>query len=164
MPLRGVIEGFYNQPFPHTERVRLLRFLAQNNFNYYIYAPKNDPYHRQLWRESYPEDEQKNFQELVQAANATGITFNFGISPGLNINYNDPAEVGKLESKLKQMFDLGIRAFTLCLDDIPDSNHANEKMARDQVKVVNELSRFLKALDPNCQLFFVPTVYCRDRP
>jgi hyaluronoglucosaminidase len=159
MQFRGVIEGFYNQPWAHPERVRMIRFLAQNNCNYYIYAPKNDPYHRQLWRKSYPEDEKKNFAELVQTANAVGLTFNYGISPGLNINYHDPAEIDKLKSKLKEMFDLGVRAFTLCLDDIPDSDNADEKMARDQTKVVNELNQWLKSLDSKCTLFFVPTVY-----
>jgi len=159
MPIRGVIEGFYNQPWPHTERVRLLRFLARNGFNHYIYAPKNDPYHRQLWRESYPEDEKKNFQELVDTGNALGIIINYGISPGLSINYNDPAEVEALKRKLKEMFDLGLRAFILCLDDIPESNRADQKMALDQVKLVNEIHQFLKSLDPNCRLFFCPTVY-----
>jgi len=159
MPFRGVVEGFYNQPWAHPERVRLIRFLAQNNCNYYIYAPKNDPYHRQLWRKSYPEDQKKNFAELVRTADAVGLTFNYGISPGLNINYKDPAEIEKLKSKLKEMFDLGVRAFTLCLDDIPDSNNADEKMAMDQVKVVNDLHKWLKSLDPKCTLFFVPTVY-----
>jgi len=158
-PMAGVVEGFYNQPFAHPERLRLIRFLAQNHLNYYIYAPKNDPYHRQLWRESYPEDAKRNFSELVQTAKALGVTFNYGISPGLNIDYNAPQEVSGLEAKLREMFELGFRAFTLCLDDIPRSNRADQKMALEQVRVVNQLNRFLKNLDPECTLFFVPTVY-----
>jgi len=157
--IRGVIEGFYNQPWTHPERIRMLRFMARSGFNYYIYAPKNDPYHRQLWRESYPLDEQNNFRELVQSAKALGITFNYGVSPGLNIDYNQPKEKELLKAKLKQMFELGVRAFTLCLDDIPGSAQANQGMALDQIKLVNELYRFLKFLDKDCQLFFVPTVY-----
>jgi len=157
--IRGVIEGFYNQPWTHTERIRMLRFMAKNGFNYYIYAPKNDPYHRQLWRESYPLEEKENFKELVMTANALGITLNYGISPGLNIDYNAPKEKELLKAKLKEMFELGVRAFTLCLDDIPGSARANQEMALDQVKLVNELYRFLKSLDKGCQLFFVPTVY-----
>jgi hypothetical protein len=159
IPFRGVVEGFYNQPWPHPERVRLIRFLSQHGCNYYIYAPKNDPFHRQLWRQSYPEDEKKNFEELVRTADAVGVTFNYGISPGLNIDYKNPAEIEILKSKLKEMFDLGVRAFTLCLDDIPESDNADGKMAEDQLKVVNELNRWLKSLDPKCTLFFVPTVY-----
>lgn len=159
MPIRGVIEGFYNEPWPHTERVRLLRFIAQNSFNHYIYAPKNDPYHRQLWRESYPDDQKENFRELVDTASALGISFTYGISPGLNINYNDPAEVETLKKKLKEMFELGVRSFILCLDDIPGSDRADEKMALDQVKLVDEIHRYLKSLDKNCELFFCPTVY-----
>ena len=161
MRIRGVIEGFYNQPWSHPARVRLLRFLAQNNFNYYIYAPKNDPYHRQLWRESYPKEEKRNFQELIDTAKALGITINYGISPGLDIDYTAPKEVDALKEKLREMFELGFRSFTLCLDDIPGSNRANQKMAEEQVKLVNQINQYLKSLEPNCELFFVPTVYSR---
>ncbi|MFW5888016.1 MAG: beta-N-acetylglucosaminidase domain-containing protein, partial [Bacteriovoracia bacterium] len=38
--IRGVIEGFYGFYYTFSERNDLIKFLGNNNFNYYIYAPK----------------------------------------------------------------------------------------------------------------------------
>ena len=47
VPLRGVVEGFYGTPWTFAERVEILEFCRQNNLNAYIYAPKDDIYHRE---------------------------------------------------------------------------------------------------------------------
>ncbi|GEM_PF-1401314 len=161
MPIRGVIEGFYNDPWPHQERLNLIAFMEDVHLNHYLYAPKDEPYHRQLWREPYPAEELENFRELVLACQAHRVTFNYGISPGLDINYKDPEEIKTLKARLKSLFDIGVRAFTLALDDIPGSDKADARMAADQVKVVNEIHAWLKGLDPETRLFFCPTVYSR---
>jgi hyaluronoglucosaminidase len=161
MPVRGVIEGFYNDPWPHQERLNLIAFMEDVHLNHYLYAPKDEPYHRQLWREPYPAEGLANFRELVLACHAHRVTFNYGISPGLDINYNNPEEIKTLKARLKTLFDIGVRAFTLALDDIPGSGKADARMASDQVKVVNEIHTWLKGLDPETQLFFCPTVYSR---
>lgn len=158
---RGVIEGFYNDPWPHQERLKMISFLEDAGFNYYIYAPKVEPFHRQLWREAYPAAELKNFAELVVACRAHGITFNYGISPGLDMDFKDAAEVVRLKEKLKSLFDTGIRAFTLCFDDIPSASRADRAVGEVQVKIVNDVFDYLRSLDPGVQLFFVPTVYSR---
>ena len=156
---QGVIEGFYNDPWPHQERLRMIAFLEDAGFNAYIYAPKVEPYHRQLWREPYPAEELKNFAELLAAAKAHRITFIFALSPGMDMDYEDPVEIELLKQKLKPMFDLGVRAFTIALDDIPDSRQANGEMAKKQAAMVNEIYRWLTSLDPQTILFFCPTVY-----
>jgi len=158
---RGVIEGFYNDPWPHQERLRMISFMEDAGFNYYIYAPKLDPLHRQWWRRPYPAAELKNFAELLAFCRAHGIAFNYGISPGLDMDLGKEAEVAKLEKKLKSLFEVGVRNFTLCLDDIPESRQADRKIAERQVKVVNGIHSYLVSLDPDCRLFFVPTVYSR---
>ncbi len=43
---RGVIEGFYGPPWSHQDRLDVLRFMGREGLNTYIYAPKDDPYHR----------------------------------------------------------------------------------------------------------------------
>ena len=54
IPIRGVVEGFYGDPWTHENRLDILEFSSARGFNAYIYAPKDDPYHRNLWREKYP--------------------------------------------------------------------------------------------------------------
>jgi hyaluronoglucosaminidase len=46
-----LIEGFYGPPRSQEERLDLLRFAAAAGFNTWVHAPKDDPYHRRLWRE-----------------------------------------------------------------------------------------------------------------
>lgn len=158
---RGVVEGFYNDPWPHPERLKMISFLARAGMNYYLYAPKQDPYHRQWWRKPYPEKELENFRELQNACKAHGITFNFGISPGLDYSYDDDSDFRKLCDKLDSLYELGVRSFTLCMDDITGWKHADAHMARQQVKLANRLHSRLRAKDPESELIFVPTVYMR---
>jgi hypothetical protein len=160
---RGVVEGFYNDPWPHHERLKMIAFLEDAGMNYYFYAPKVEPYHRQWWRRPYPEAELKNFAELVAACKAHGVTFNYGISPGLDMNFKDPEEIKKLKEKLKSLFEAGVRAFTVCFDDIdpPGMGTVSRRVGERQAGLINDIHRFLKSLDPGVQLFFVPTVYSK---
>ena len=47
---RGVVEGFYGNPWSHKDRLRQFDFYGKNKLNVYIYGPKDDPYHRNQWR------------------------------------------------------------------------------------------------------------------
>lgn len=158
---RGVVEGFYNDPWPHQERLRMISFLEAAGFNYYIYAPKSDPYQRQWWFKPYPESELENFAELAAACRAHGVTFNYGLSPGLDMDYDAARDLAALRDKLKSLHAAGVRAFTICLDDIPHSRQVNRDTALAQVKMINEIYAYLKTIEPAAQLFFVPTVYSR---
>ncbi len=157
---RGVVEGFYNDPWPHQERLKMISFMSRTGMNYYIYAPKHDPYHRQWWRKPYPDEELDNFRELLLACRAHGITFNFGISPGLDYNY-DESDFRKLCDKLDSLYKAGVRSYTLCMDDITGWKEADAEMAARQVKLANRLYERLQRKDPRTGLFFVPTVYMR---
>lgn len=53
IPMRGIVEGFYGTPWSHADRLEMLHFSKEKKFNAYIYAPKDDPYHRAKWREPY---------------------------------------------------------------------------------------------------------------
>ncbi len=82
---RGAIEGFYGRPWSHEHRLRQIDFYGRNKMNVYIYGPKDDPYHRQHWREAYPEQEAKLLQELNVRAHQRGVNFYWAIHPGLDI-------------------------------------------------------------------------------
>ena len=40
---RGVVEGFYGEPFRHADRLWLIERLGDWGMNRYVYAPKDDP-------------------------------------------------------------------------------------------------------------------------
>ena len=86
VPLRGVIEGFYGTPWQQEERLDILAFCRAEGFNAYLYAPKDDPYHREKWREPYPEDKLRELGALVKAAKAQDVRFIFAVSPGLDVS------------------------------------------------------------------------------
>ena len=54
---RGVVEGFFGPVWSMAHRRRLFEFGAARGMNTYLYAPKDDPFHRERWMEPYPEKE-----------------------------------------------------------------------------------------------------------
>ncbi len=117
---RGVIEGFYGAPWTHAERLRLLAELGRLRMNRYVYAPKDDPYHRRRWRESYPEAEGAALAELAAAATAAGVELVYALHPGLDMVHSDDADHAALARKARELHALGIRRFALLFDDIDE--------------------------------------------
>lgn len=124
MPLRGTIEGFYGEPWTHAERLDQLAFYGDVKANTYVYAPKDDPYHREKWREDYPADKLAELAELVGTATANHVRFTFALSPGNSICYSSEDDLAALERKFQALYDVGVRAFSIPLDDIDYSRWA----------------------------------------
>ena len=53
--IRGVIEGFYGNPWTHEQRLDHIRFIGRHGMNTFVYGPKDDPLVRRRWREPYDE-------------------------------------------------------------------------------------------------------------
>jgi hypothetical protein len=164
-PLRGVVEGFYGPPWTHADRLELLRFEGQHGMNIYIYGPKDDPYHRKLWREPYPPEQFKRLGELAGTAKENFIDFSFAISPGLSMVYSSDADFETLARKLETVARLGVSNFALFLDDVPpDLAHPEDRarfktLAQAHVQLINRLYDRLKSLAPNNRLTVCPTTY-----
>ena len=118
MRVRGVIEGFYGVPWSHAERLDLLRFCAAERFNTWVHAPKDDPYHRKLWRRPYPDEELARLGELATEAARLGVEFAYAIAPGLDVCYSKEDEWTALLAKVEQVRSVGVRSFQLLWDDI----------------------------------------------
>ncbi|AGP60691.1 beta-N-acetylglucosaminidase domain-containing protein [Streptomyces rapamycinicus] len=172
MPLRGVIEGFYGSPWTHAERMDQLAFYGDVKMNTYIYAPKDDPYHREKWREPYPAAKLAELGELVRQATDHHVRFTFAVSPGNSICYSDPTDLAALEAKLDAVHDLGVRSFSMPLDDISytrwncESDRAaygdpsSETAAKAQSDLLNTVQKtFLDERADTRPLQMVPTEY-----
>ncbi len=172
MPLRGTIEGFYGQPWTHAERLDQMAFYGDVKANTYVYAPKDDPYHRGKWRDPYPADKLAELGELVERATANHVRFTFAVSPGESICYSDPADRKALEDKLQALYDLGTRAFSIPLDDIDHTrwNCEADRAAygepgvgaagKAQADLLNDVQRtFVAAHEGTWPLQMVPTEY-----
>ena len=163
--VRGYIEGFYGNPWKSTERPEMLRLMALFGENTHYYAPKDDPYHRNKWRELYPEKEASQLKALVDEAKSLFVDFYYCIAPGLSMKYCDEREFEALKAKTRQLYELGISRFGLLLDDIPSDLFYEE----DKVKYGNAVNAhrelvgkyrdFLKTLSSGCRLTVCPTSY-----
>ncbi|WP_406692950.1 beta-N-acetylglucosaminidase domain-containing protein [Saccharopolyspora sp. ID03-671] len=172
MPLRGAIEGFYGPPWTHEERMDQLAFYGDVKLNTYVYAPKDDPYHREKWREPYPEREIGEVRELIGQAQAHHVKFTFALSPGNSICYSDPRDFQALQAKLQAMYDEGVRDFSLPLDDISYTrwncdgderaygSPSEGSAGRAQADLLNRVQReFVDTHQGVAPLQFVPTEY-----
>ncbi len=115
---KGYIEGYYGKLFSFAERSHLLKVLKKNGANVYVYAPKEDPYHRRYWREAYPKAWQKEFQAFVAEAKHLGISVIPGMAPGLSYNYTSKADYKTLLKKLQAFAEWGCQDVALLMDDI----------------------------------------------
>jgi hypothetical protein len=130
LPVRGTVEGFYGRPWSHAERLAHLEFSARIGLNTYVYAPKDDPYHRTRWRHPYPARELAQLAELARTAHGLGIRFVYAISPGLSMRYADDADHRALAGKASQLYDAGVRSFALFFDDVPAELTRPEELDR----------------------------------
>jgi hyaluronoglucosaminidase len=137
-PVRGIVEGYYGKPWSPGQRLDMLRFIASRNMNTYLYAPKDDPYHRDRWNELYDEGGLRTLRETFREADALGLRFWYGLAPGLSMRYSDPADYEALLRKTRQIFELGVRDFALLLDDIPDTlQHPEDQAAFPDLAVAH---------------------------
>lgn len=157
MKTRGIVEGFYGTPWTHQDRLDQIEFYGENKMNTYIYAPKDDPYHRERWREPYPESEMARMNELIQTSNDNKVDFVFAISPGIDIKFDGEqgeADFQALINKCESLYNMGVRSFAILYDDISNT---------DGVKQANLLNRFneefIKAKGDVKPLITVPTQY-----
>ncbi|WP_309570194.1 beta-N-acetylglucosaminidase domain-containing protein, partial [Deinococcus sp.] len=122
MKLLGVIEGFYGPPWTAPQRDRLFGRMTVWGLDTYLYAPKDDLWHRQCWREPYPPQQAQALADLAEGARRRGIRFVYALSPGLDLDWTSEDDRAALTSKFLQVAALGVADFALLFDDIPYSD------------------------------------------
>ena len=147
--MRGIIEGFYGTPWTWDERRSLCAVLADAGMDTYVYAPKDDPLHRDQWREPYPAEVLAEFEAL--AAQDT-LRVGFSISPGLTMVLDDAEDRRRLLAKIDAVRAAGITLVGLLLDDLDPAPGLGRRHG--------ELTAWLRdQLDPSVELFMVPLHY-----
>ncbi|MGZ9586405.1 beta-N-acetylglucosaminidase domain-containing protein [Paenibacillus marinisediminis] len=153
---RGYIEGFYGYPWSHEDRIDLMRFGGEQKLNTYIYAPKDDPYHRKDWRELYPADKAREIAELAAAGHQTNMNFVWTIHPGDSIDLSSEEDAKSVIVKLEQLYSLGVRQFGILFDDLVGVPNGVE-----QAQFINRIdAEFIKAKGDIRPLITVGTRYC----
>ena len=162
---RGYIEGFYGPTWENSKRISVMKLMSAYGMNTYFYAPKDDVYHREKWRDLYPEKELVHLKKLFELACENYLDFHWTIGPGLTYKYTSDEDFTLLINKIKSIYDIGVRNFGLLLDAIPwDFQYEDDKNSFDSVVdahiyLVNKTYNALKEIDDSIKLTVCPTQY-----
>jgi hyaluronoglucosaminidase len=150
-------------------RHRLFKFGAARGMNTYLYAPKDDPYHRKRWRQPYPPEQWRQLLRLVRAAQKRQIDFVYGFHPGEGLCFSDDAPIRILVKKARRFYDCGVRTFAVLFDDIPSRlTHARDRrayknsLARAQGTWLAKLIAAQPTSWSNVEWWICPSYYSED--
>lgn len=152
---RGLVEGYYGNPYSESDRMNLFEFFGRQKMNVYIYGPKDDAYHKGRWREAYPAALGKKISEYVAAAKANKVDFVWAIHPGSDIKWNKTDSLN-IVNKMKKMYALGVRTFAVFFDDIWGEGTDATKQAGLLNYITDELNKSYDDVKP---IIFCPTQY-----
>lgn len=165
---RGYIEGFYGATWEEKKRLSVMSLMAKYGMNTFYYAPKDDEFHREKWREEYPEKEYNELKTLFNFAKDNEFDFCWCIGPGLTYHYTDNNDFRALIHKIKSVYSIGIRRFGLLLDDIPyhfqyeDDKQKYDSIVDAHINLIRNTYDSLKSFDSNISLTVCPTEYFGD--
>ena len=100
------------------QRQELFDLGAARGMNTYLYAPKDDPYHRKYWRRPYPTADWQKLLQLIRRAQKHRIDFAYGFHPGEGLCFSEKKPIRILLQKARQFYDAGVRTFAVLFDDI----------------------------------------------
>ena len=110
------------------------------------------------WWLPLPAEKREGLERVVQACKDHGIEFCFSMNPAFlsprPLRYEDPQDVEALWQHYDWMQGLGVKWFSLALDDVPQ-----ETQAKAQAGLANDFLVRLRARDPDAQLIFCPSIY-----
>jgi hypothetical protein len=163
----GYIEGYYGRMLSWGERVLTVNCMSELKLNAYLYAPKEDPFHRVQWKDPYPPEWLKKFGEFIAAAKAKGVTVIPTMAPGLSYDYLSKTDYKILFDKFANFQEIGATTVGLMMDDIPEELPTSCKktfasLGEAHGKLIAQLLNDLRKKNPRFGMWFCPTVYCDD--
>lgn len=171
----GLVEGFYGVPWSHTARLGMLALLGELGFSSFLYAPKNNPSHRDRWWERLTPRELAELGELVATAKSRGIRFVYGIAPerlfgrrNLRVRSEidlDGDGLRALIERCSAVAEGGCRDFVVLFDDTwPTAlpRLATFEHGRGHALVVRQLEQALGDRFGEVAIHVVPAVYSGD--
>ena len=166
---RGVVEGFFGPPWSMARRKALFGFGAKRGMNTYLYAPKDDPYHRERWISPYPPKRWQALLQLIRAARRSKIDFVYGFHPGKGLCFSAAEPVRILLAKAARFYAAGVRTFAVLFDDIPsrleqgvDRKRFNNSLARAEAEWLKKIIAAQPAAWRGVEWWLCPSYYSPD--
>lgn len=155
---RGVVEGFYGNAWSFDDRVSQFEFYGRNKMDTYIYGPKDDPYHRGMWREFYPEEDAARLKALNEVAKRNKVKFVWGMHPAGDHSWQEDDNIATVR-KFEKMYDLGIRNFAIFFDDV-FGVHADGRKHAEYMDYV--MDNFVKKHPDIENIIICPSLYNKE--
>jgi hyaluronoglucosaminidase len=152
---RGVIEGFFGNPWGWPARLGGVDFLRDAGFDFYIYAPKGDPYLRRRWREPMPRNTLEQLGGLGARCRDRGVDFGIGLTPfEIYLSYDAGAREC-LRAKVLELNETGAGILAILFDDMRGDVAG---IAELQARVIAEITGWSSAR----RFMVCPTYYSYD--
>ncbi len=155
-PHTGIIEGFFGREWTWKERADYAKFLADNDFDFYIYAPKGDRFLRNDWTLDWPSETWEELVRLRQNFSDQGVQFGLGLSPfDVQQNYDASAQRALL-TKTERLNELKPDILCVLFDDMKGD-------VLDLARIQADMSHLL-ADAADCERVIVCPSYYSDDP
>ena len=154
---KGYIEGFYGRLMSQQDRNLILNSLAELSMDFYLYGPKEDPFHRSSWSSLYPKDKVEELENFRLQGEKLGIRTYMALSPLISPKDDLKRGIDKILNKIKQFKDLGFKDFAIFFDDI--NFEKNDLLANIHSNILNSVNEFIGNREEDA-IIFCPTVYC----
>ncbi|MGK0291250.1 MAG: hyaluronoglucosaminidase [bacterium] len=152
----GVIEGFFGKSWTWPARKDFLSFAKKYNYQFYIYAPKDDSFLRRSWKEPWPEEQFQKIKELREAFREAGILFGIGLSPfEIHFEYNQSGIKQEFINKIEYLNQLQPDVLAILFDDMKGDF---PNLAKTQIEILHKT----KEISTAKHLIMCPTYYSFD--
>lgn len=151
----GIIEGFFGRSWNHASRKEYAKFLAQNQFDFYIYAPKDDICLRRQWQSNWPKEKQIELHDLRQTFAENSVNFGIGLSPLEIWRDTQDQHFSQYKNRIQQINDLSPDILCILFDDMRGDLPELAKIQTELVHIAAETSNASK-------IIFCPSYYSTD--
>ena len=151
----GIIEGFYGKPWSWEARKNYAYFIKDIDFNFYIYAPKEDKYLRENWNLPLPKETFEKLKELSGIYHGLGLKWGIGLSLfNAYLSFDNTVKTN-IKKKLNELSLLKPDVIAILFDDMKgDINN----IAETQVSITH----FVLENSDFAKIIFCPTYYTFD--
>ena len=153
--LSGTVEGFFGPAWSWEDREDHIGFLKDYGLNYYIYAPKSDPFLRKQWTSPFPKNHLVELRRISKTCKKNNVFFGIGFSPfEIFHNFSSDAKQ-RLKRKLDEICEFSPDVIGIFFDDM--DGRIND-LAILQSQIVNYIQKECNGIT----IQFCPTYYSYD--
>ena len=77
----GIVEGYYGKIPTFEQRKKIISSLSESNLNFYLYAPKEDPFLRSHIDIDHTENWLKDFDDFLKFSKKMDVEVGLGLAP-----------------------------------------------------------------------------------